>query len=64
VKRVGGRDPVVLRGGMGGKALAALSGSRPKPQPSVPTVATGPYIREASAGPALDTLRVAAPIAF
>lgn len=55
---------MVLRGGMGGKALAALSGSRPKPQPSVPTVATGPYIREASAGPALDTLRVAAPIAF
>jgi len=63
VKRVGGRDPVVLRGGMGAKALA-VELSRPKPQPSVPTVATGPYIREASAGPDLDTLRVAAPIAF
>lgn len=48
---------------MGAKALAVAL-SRPKPEPAVPTVATGPYIREASAGPALDTLRVAAPIAF
>jgi len=44
VKRVDGRDPVVLRGGMGAKALAVAL-SRLKPQPSVPTVATGPYIR-------------------
>jgi len=37
VKRVGGRDPVVLRGGTGAKALAvALSRLTLKPQPSVP----------------------------
>lgn len=55
---------MVLRGGMGAKALAVAL-SRLKPQPSVPTVATGPYIRGGLrlARP-LDTLLLAAPIAF
>jgi hypothetical protein len=46
VKRVGGRDPVVLRGGMGAKALAvALSGLKPQPSVSYHGYRC-PYIRE------------------
>lgn len=54
---------MVLRGGMGAKALAVAL-SRLKPQPSVPTVASGLYIREGFGWPGLDTLLLAAPIAF
>lgn len=61
-----GHDPVVLRGGMGAKARAAAL-ARLQPQPDGPpllAVATGPYIGEGFDCPALDTLFLAAPIAF
>jgi superfamily II DNA or RNA helicase len=61
-----GHDPVVLRGGMGAKARAAAL-ARLKPQPGGPpllAVATGPYIGEGFDCPALDTLFLAAPVAF
>jgi superfamily II DNA or RNA helicase len=61
-----GHDPVVLRGGMGAKARAAAL-ARLRPQPGGPpllAVATGPYIGEGFDCPALDTLFLAAPIAF
>ncbi len=61
-----GHDPVVLRGGMGAKARAAAL-ARLQPQPGGPpllAVATGPYIGEGFDCPALDTLFLAAPIAF
>ena len=64
--RTEGRDPVVLRGGMGAKVRAAalkrleLSAGGP----ALLVVATGPYIGEGFDCPALDALFLAAPIAF
>ena len=61
-----GLDPVVLRGGMGAKARSAALG-RLAPQsggPPLLVVATGPYVGEGFDCPALDTLFLAAPIAF
>jgi superfamily II DNA or RNA helicase len=64
--RDGRRDPVVLRGGMGAKArAAALTRLRPEPDgPPLLVVATGPYIGEGFDCPVLDTLFLAAPVAF
>jgi superfamily II DNA or RNA helicase len=64
--RDSGADPVVLRGGMGAKArAAALARLQPDPEgPPLLAVATGPYIGEGFDCPALDTLFLAAPIAF
>lgn len=61
-----GHDPVVLRGGMGSKArAAALDRLRPSADGTQLLVAaTGPYIGEGFDCPALDTLFLAAPIAF
>jgi hypothetical protein len=61
-----GHDPVILRGGMGAKARsAALARLQPQPYgPPLLAVATGPYIGEGFDCPALDTLFLAAPIAF
>ncbi len=61
-----GRDPVVLRGGMGAKArVAALSRLEPQ-SAKMPllVVATGSYIGEGFDCPALDTLFLTTPIAF
>jgi superfamily II DNA or RNA helicase len=61
-----GQEPVVLRGGMGAKARAAAR-ARLEPQPDGPpllVVATGPYVGEGFDCPALDTLFLAAPVAF
>jgi superfamily II DNA or RNA helicase len=61
-----GFDPVVLRGGMGVKARrAALDRLHPQPDgPPLLVVATGPYVGEGFDCPTLDTLFLAAPIAF
>jgi superfamily II DNA or RNA helicase len=61
-----GSNPVVLRGGMGAKARsAALAQLQPDPAgPPLLVIATGPYIGEGFDCPALDTLFLAAPIAF
>jgi len=61
-----GHDPVVLRGGMGAKARrAALARLQPAPDGApLLVVATGPYVGEGFDCPALDTLFLAAPIAF
>jgi hypothetical protein len=61
-----GRDPVVLRGGMGARARAAAL-ARLHPQPGGPpllVVATRPYIGEGFDCPALDTLFLAAPVGY
>lgn len=61
-----GREPVVLRGGMGVKVRAAAL-QRLEPSaggPPLLVVATGPYVGEGFDCPALDTLFLAAPIAF
>ena len=61
-----GHDPVILRGGMGTKARAAAH-ARLEPTaggPPLLVVATGAYIGEGFDCPALDTLFLAAPIAF
>jgi superfamily II DNA or RNA helicase len=59
-------EPVVLRGGMGAKArTAALARLSPQPEaPPLLVIATGPYVGEGFDCPALDTLFLAAPIAF
>jgi superfamily II DNA or RNA helicase len=64
--RDGGHDPVVLKGGMGAKArAAALARLQPESDgPPLLVVATGPYIGEGFDCPVLDTLFLAAPIAF
>ena len=61
-----GRDPVVLRGGMGVKVgAAALKRLEPRTGgPPLLVVATGPYVGEGFDCPTLDTLFLAAPIAF
>jgi superfamily II DNA or RNA helicase len=61
-----GHEPVLLRGGMGAKArAAALARLEPDPagQPLL-VIATGSYIGEGFDCPALDTLFLAAPLAF
>ena len=54
--RDGGREPVILRGGMGAKArAAALLRLQPEPEgPPLLVVATGPYIGEGFDCPVLD----------
>jgi superfamily II DNA or RNA helicase len=61
-----GHEPVVLRGGMGAKArTAALARLEPRPDGTpLLAVATGPYVGEGFDCPALDTLFLAAPVAF
>ncbi|GAA1275753.1 DEAD/DEAH box helicase [Pseudonocardia aurantiaca] len=62
--RDAGRDPIVLRGGMGArKRVTTLDQLRPQDGPLL-VVATGPYVGEGFDCPALDTLFLAAPIAF
>lgn len=59
-----GHEPVVLRGGMGaGQRRDALEQLRPDDGPLL-VVATGPYVGEGFDCPALDTVFLAAPIAF
>ncbi len=61
-----GQEPVVLRGGMGAKARTAAH-TRLQPalgEPPLLIVATGSYVGEGFDCPALDTLFLAAPIAF
>jgi len=62
----GGYDPVVLRGGMGAKARAAAIARLDMKSDEGPllVVATGSYIGEGFDCPVLDTLFLAAPIAF
>jgi len=61
-----GHTPVVLRGGMGTKQRAAALERLERPTPEEPllVVATGPFVGEGFDCPALDTLFLAAPIAF
>jgi len=61
-----GRAPVILRGGMGAKQrVAALQRlERPIVEGPLLVVATGPFVGEGFDCPALDTLFLAAPIAF
>jgi superfamily II DNA or RNA helicase len=62
--RDAGHQPVVLKGGMGaGQRREALARLGPDDGPLL-VVATGPYIGEGFDCPALDTLFLAAPIAF
>ena len=62
--RDAGHDPVVLKGGMGvGKRKEAFDRLRPEDGPLL-VVATGSYVGEGFDCPALDTLFLAAPIAF
>ena len=64
VLRRKGFDPVVRRG-MGAKARrAAVTRLVPTAGASLLVVATGPYVGEGFDCPALDTLFLAAPIAF
>jgi superfamily II DNA or RNA helicase len=61
-----GHRPVVLRGGMGSKQRAAALAQLERPSRDAPllAVATGPFVGEGFDCPALDTLFLAAPIAF
>jgi superfamily II DNA or RNA helicase len=61
-----GHRPVVLKGGMNANArTAALGRLQAKPDgPPLLVVATGPYVGEGFDCPVLDTLFLAAPIAF
>jgi len=64
--RAAGLAPLVMRGGMGARARAAAL-ERLDPDPDgepLLVVATGPYVGEGFDCPALDTLFLAAPIAF
>lgn len=62
--RDAGHDPVVLKGRMGvGKRREAFDRLRPEDGPLL-VVATGSYVGEGFDRPALDTLFLAAPIAF
>lgn len=62
--RDAGHDPVVLRGGMSaGRRRQALDRLHPDAGPLL-VVATGSYVGEGFDCPALDTLFLAAPIAF
>jgi superfamily II DNA or RNA helicase len=63
--REAGRDPVILRGGMGAKSrTAALCRLQPQPGGApLLVVATGPYAGEGFDCPALDTLFLATPVA-
>lgn len=61
-----GHDPVILRGGMGARSRsAALARLQPSPgSPPLLVVATGPFAGEGFDCPPLDTLFLAAPIAY
>ncbi len=61
-----GHGPVVLRGGMAAKQRAAALAQLQQPDANGPllVVATGPFVGEGFDCPALDTLFLAAPIAF
>jgi superfamily II DNA or RNA helicase len=61
-----GHAPVVLRGGMGVKKRTAALAQLEEPDADRPllVVATGPFVGEGFDCPALDTLFLAAPIAF
>jgi len=61
-----GRDPLVLRGGMGAKSRATALACLQVPLGGAPllVVATGPYVGEGFDCPQLDTLFLTAPIAF
>jgi superfamily II DNA or RNA helicase len=60
-----GHDPVILRGGMGAKArAAALQRLEPTGQTPLLVIATTQYVGEGFDCPALDTLFLAAPLAF
>ena len=62
----GGHTPVVLRGGMGVKERAAALEHLNQVEGEAPrlVVATGPFVGEGFDCPALDTLFLAAPVAF
>jgi superfamily II DNA or RNA helicase len=64
--RTEGRNPIVLRGGMGAKVRAAAFERLEQSVggPPLLVVATGPYVGEGFDCPTLDTLFLAAPIAF
>ncbi|MEU6265861.1 TOTE conflict system archaeo-eukaryotic primase domain-containing protein [Saccharopolyspora shandongensis] len=59
-----GLDPVVLRGGMTTKARHEALGRLNAEESSLLVVATGPFVGEGFDCPALDTLFLAAPVAF
>lgn len=61
-----GQTPVVLRGGMGTKQRAVALAQLQRPPQGEPllVVATGPFVGEGFDCPALNTLFLAAPIAF
>ena len=62
--REAGRTPVVLRGGMGArKRISSITQLKPEDGPLL-VVATGQYVGEGFDCPALDTVFLAAPIAF
>jgi len=62
--RAAGHDPVVLQGGMGARERAAAMARLVPGDGRLLVVATGPYVGEGFDCPALDTLFLAAPVAF